>query len=220
MALISLHCSFSWHRISWVPLSTLRMTVCAKHAETVKHPGSLSSHRGEVWWVSKSSTALWSVMARIYQVCYFSAAGASLRRVFFLVTIILIVRWRAVSSWKEIAKTTRAEKKKKNHWKCTADRCGCSSRGKCGNVVLRDFLFFYVSRWIRFRRFYSVCCCFPLLMWWIELTMKWRHYCHKNCSMFFLRKRISKTSSFLLRCVQIGTAGAEIYRNCAYSRYF
>lgn len=90
-------------------------------------------------------------------------------------------------------------RKKKNHWKCTADRCGCSSRGKCGNVVLRDFPFFYVLRWIRFGRFCSVCCCFPLLMWWIELTMKGPRYCHKNCSMVFLWKRISKASSFLLR---------------------
>lgn len=32
----------------------------------------------------------------------------------FLVTIILIVRWRALSSWKGIAKTTRAEKIKKS----------------------------------------------------------------------------------------------------------
>lgn len=145
MALISLHCSFSWHRISWVPLSTLRMTVCAKHAETVKHPGSLSSHRGEVWWVSKSSTALWSVMARIYQVCYFSAAGASLRRVFFLVTIILIVRWRAVSSWKEIAKTTRAEKKKKITESARPTDVG-AARGASVETWCCGIFFFFMCR--------------------------------------------------------------------------
>lgn len=56
--------------------------VCAKHTETVKHTGSLSNHRGEVWWVSKSSAALWSAAARIYQVCFISTlrAAASLQR--------------------------------------------------------------------------------------------------------------------------------------------
>lgn len=55
--------------------------VCAKHTETVKHTGSLSNHRGEVWWVSKSSTSLWSAAARIYQVCFISTlrAAASLQ---------------------------------------------------------------------------------------------------------------------------------------------
>lgn len=56
---------------------TLELTVCAKHTETVKHTDSLSNHRGEVWWVSKSSTALWSTAARIYQVCYISTVRAA-----------------------------------------------------------------------------------------------------------------------------------------------
>lgn len=44
---------------------------------------------------------------------------------------------------RELPKQHGQKKKKKNHWKCTADRCGCSSGGKCGNVVLRDFRFFF-----------------------------------------------------------------------------
>lgn len=58
----------------------------------------------------------------------------------FLVTIILIVRWRAVSSWKGIAKTTRAEKK--NQWKVHGRQMWVQLEGQVWKRGVAGFSFF------------------------------------------------------------------------------
>lgn len=61
----------------------------------------------------------------------------------FLVTIILIVRWRAASSWKGIAKTTRAEKKKKKSLKVHGRQMWVQLRGQVWKRGAAGFSFFF-----------------------------------------------------------------------------
>lgn len=91
----------------------------------------------------------------------------------FIVTIILIVRWRAApslaspSSCKGIARTTRAiitERAQPTDVGAAPAARGTNVETQCFGI----FFFFlnceeFVLGWV-----YYVCCCFPLWMWWIE----------------------------------------------------
>lgn len=154
----------------------------------------------------------------------------------FIVTIILIVRWRAApslaspSSWKGIARTTRAiitERARPTDVGAAPAARGTNVETQCFGI----FFFFlnceeFVLGWVHY-----VCCCFPLWMWWVEfravlqarpladatlLPRPQKSFPHFLSSI----KTNNQTSSFLQNYVQIGTAGADMYHNCVYSSYF